>query len=99
MKKWIMMFEGKFEYKSDPGKNVDENIEDFLDGISYEGTDIKNEYGYELLDDGILLIEVNITAEIFSDSSDENDAIVGFVEALDYEGKAIKLDCSVKCKS
>lgn len=99
MKKWIMMFEGEIEYKSDPCKTVDENIEDFLDSISYEGTDIKKEYGYELLDDGIFLIELNITVEISSDSNVENDIVVAFMESLKYDGEAIRLDYSIKCKS
>ena len=40
MEKWVILLEGEFEYKSNSGKTVDENIKDFLNGMSYEGTDI-----------------------------------------------------------
>lgn len=99
MKKWVILLEGEFEYKSDHGKTVDENIKDFLNGVSYEGTDIKKEYNYNTLDDGILLIEIRVTVEISSDSSNKNDVIVGFIESLKYDAKVIRLDYSIKCKS
>ena len=96
MKKWVILLEGEFEYKSDPGKTVDENIKDFLNGVSYEGTDIKKEYDYNTLDDGILLIEIRVTVEISSDSSNKNDVIVGFIESLKYDAEAIRIDYSIK---
>lgn len=96
MKKWIMMLEGEFAYKSDPGKTVDENIKDFLNGVSYEGADIKKEFDYNALDGGILLIEVRMTVEISSDGSNKNDIIVGFIESLKYDAEVTRLDYSIK---
>lgn len=96
MEKWVILLEGEFEYKSNSGKTVDENIKDFLNGMSYEGTDIKKEYDYNILDDGILLIEIRMTVEISSDSSNKNDIIVGFIESLKYDAEAIRLDYSIK---
>lgn len=98
MKKWIIIIEGNLEYKSNPEKTVDRNIKEILDSIIYKGTDVKKEYDYKILDDGIIIISTRMIVEVSSDLHDKNDVIVEFMESLEYDAEAIRLDYSIKAK-
>lgn len=98
MKKWIIIMEGEFENKYNSDKTVNENVKNFLDSLSYKGTDIKKEFDYRILDDGILLISVRMIVEISSNIHNKGDVIVEFMESLKYNAKAIRLDYSIKAK-